>query len=147
MLLAYKARKHITKALQRRCTAIQNAVKVYNSAATSLNPPRPTVDWSKVSHCSFLKEFDFLLHDLHGEINTKPWAQPVIRAVMKQARRVAQARTEIVRCNVEVHRLHTAIVNEEQHFVLVLNGLKASGEKIYHAIQNYCTLHHRVNSQ
>ena len=122
-------------------------MKAYNSAATSLNPPHPTVDWSKVSHCSFLKEFDFFLHDPRGEINTKPWSQPVIRVVMKQAWRVAHAQMEIVHCNVEVRCLHTAIVDEEWHFVLVLNGLKASGEKIYHAIQNYCTLRHCVNSQ
>jgi hypothetical protein len=105
------------------------------------------VDWSKVSHCSFLEEFDFLLHDPRGQINTKPWAQPVMRAVMKQARRVAQARTEIVRCNVETRRLRTAIVDKEQLFVKVLDGLKASGQTIYHAVHRYCTLRRRVNSQ
>jgi hypothetical protein len=120
-------------------------VKAYNAAATSLNPPRATVDWSKVSHCTFLEEIDFL-HDPRDQIRTQPWAQPVNRAVMKQAQRVAQARVEIDRCNVEVRRLHTAIDNEERHFTKVLRDLEAHNQEIYYAVLDYCMMRRRVNA-
>jgi hypothetical protein len=64
---------------------------------------------------------------------------------MKQAQRVAQAHTEIARCNVELRRLHTAILDEESHFVKVLDGLKTTGQNIYYAVLDYCTLRRRVN--
>ncbi|GBE83750.1 hypothetical protein SCP_0508060 [Sparassis crispa] len=64
---AYRMRMHIAKSLQTRCEAIRNAVQVYNAAAGVLNPPRPTLDWAKISHYSFLDEFD-LLHDTRNDI-------------------------------------------------------------------------------
>ncbi|KAG1853644.1 hypothetical protein F4604DRAFT_1933044 [Suillus subluteus] len=57
---SYKMCTHISKSLQTRCHAIQNAVKTYNAAAAALSPPRPQLDWSKVSHYSFLEEFNLL---------------------------------------------------------------------------------------
>jgi hypothetical protein len=103
------------------------------------------VDWSRVSQSNFLEEFDFL-HNAEDQIHEKPWAQPVIRAVMKQSQRIAQAHTEILRCNVELRRLHTAICNEEQLFTDVLDKLKTSGQKIYFSVLEYCTHRRRVNN-
>jgi hypothetical protein len=56
----YCMRTHIAKSLQTRCKAIQNAVKTYNTAALEMNPPRPTLDWSKASHYTFLEDFELL---------------------------------------------------------------------------------------
>jgi hypothetical protein len=53
-------RTHIAKALQKRSKTIQRAVQTYNAAATALNPPMPTIDWTTVSHYKFLEEFPLL---------------------------------------------------------------------------------------
>ncbi|THU96506.1 hypothetical protein K435DRAFT_858460 [Dendrothele bispora CBS 962.96] len=82
----YKMRTHISNALQKRASSIYTMVRRYNTAALALDPPRPTLDWSK----------------------------PVIRETMKRHRRVLRAQEEIVRCNIELRRIHTSIVDEEK---------------------------------
>jgi hypothetical protein len=66
---------------------------------------------------------------------------------MKQSRRITQARTEIIQCNVELRRLHTSICDEEHWFVQVLNNLKSSGDILYHPVLDFCTFRRRVNKQ
>ena len=75
--LAYHIRTHIAKSLQTHCKAIQNAVKKYNEAATALLPPRPSLDWSHVSHYSFLDKFEthrMIYKHSHG--HSLPFARP-----------------------------------------------------------------------
>ena len=76
-------RTHIAKSFQKRCKAIQNAVKAYNAAAVALDPPRPTLDWTRVSHYGFLNEFN-LLRDTRQDIRDKPWTDLAVRETMKQ---------------------------------------------------------------
>jgi hypothetical protein len=103
-------RTQIAKSLQTRCKAIQNPVKIYNAAALSLDPPCPTVDWSKASHYRFLEDFD-LLQNTHQDICSKPWAQPVIRATMKQAQRIQHAKEEIYKpISIFLHAYYTSTV-------------------------------------
>ena len=83
MYLGYRMRTHIAKALQSRCKAIRNAVKSYNAIALLMEPPRPTLDWSRVSHYSFLEEFQ-LLHGSRQDIQDKRWAELAVRETMKQ---------------------------------------------------------------
>ncbi|KAI0674307.1 hypothetical protein C8Q78DRAFT_1014194 [Trametes maxima] len=109
---AYKVRTYIAKNLQRRSEAIRTAVKQYNTAAQALVPPRPALDWAKVTHYTFLDEFE-LLRDTRNDIRTKPWAQPLARETMKKYRRILRAREELVRCDIEVCRLHTWIIDEQ----------------------------------
>jgi len=85
---------HIAKSLQTRCATIRKVVKVYNQAAASLNPPRPSLDWTTVSHYSFLDEFN-LLQDTQQDIHNRRWAKPAVRATMKQDLRVKRAFEEI----------------------------------------------------
>lgn len=92
---------HIAKSLQRRCKVIQYAVKVYNSAALALDPPRPTVDWSKVSHYSFLDEF-VLLQDTKQNVSDRWWLKSAVHATIEQWLHVLQACEEISWCNLEV---------------------------------------------
>ncbi|KAJ3828633.1 hypothetical protein F5880DRAFT_1621091 [Lentinula raphanica] len=132
----YKMRTQIAHALQKRSKAIRNAVATYNAAALNLDPPRPTVDWSKVSHYSFLDQFD-LLADTRYSVLEKPWAKPVIRELMMQVRRVSRAREEITRLNIELRRLHTSIVDEEKHFVTVLDRLSESSSPVYPAVMQF----------
>ena len=94
-------RTHITKSLQTRCKAIQNAVRQYNTAAEAMSPPRPKLDWSKASHYTFLEDFE-LLHNTCHDIHAKPWADPVVQSTMKQASRIKRAKEEIGTCNFEL---------------------------------------------
>ena len=137
-------RTHIAKSLQRRCKVIQRAVKVYNSTALALDPPHPTVDWSKVSHYSFLDEF-VLLQDTRQDISDRWWSKPAVHTTIKQWLRVLRAHKEISRCNVEVRQLHTAIV-DEQHSDTVLVALDQEPQAIGGAIREYVTHCYRVNN-
>ena len=112
---------HIAKYLQKRCKAIQHAIKVYNTMALAPDPPHPTVDWSKASHYSFLDEF-ILLQDTRRDLSNRQWLKPAVCATVKQWLCVLQAH-EITWCNVEVCWLHTVIVDEEQHYNAILTTL------------------------
>ncbi|KAG6819075.1 hypothetical protein H0H93_015744, partial [Arthromyces matolae] len=116
----YRARTHIAKSLQSRSKAIRNAVKEVNLAAVRLG--HPTLDWEKVSHYSFLDEFNLLRH-ARSSANEKPWADPVVRETMRRYQRLQRAKEEVIRCNVETRRLHTSIVDEHRHFKEVLASL------------------------
>ena len=118
-------RTHISNALQRRSKAIRNAVKSYNTAALALNPPRDTLDWSKVSHFTFLDQFN-VLKDTRHSVFDQPWAKPVVRSLMKQHRQIERAREEITHCNIEIRRLHTSITDEEKKFNAILPTLNSS---------------------
>ncbi|KZT01717.1 uncharacterized protein LAESUDRAFT_663337 [Laetiporus sulphureus 93-53] len=68
---AYHAHTHIAKSLQARCNAIWHAVKAYNTARLTIDPPHLTLDWSKTSHYSFLDEFT-LLQDTQNNVHDRP---------------------------------------------------------------------------
>ncbi len=72
-------RTHLAKSLQTRCKAIQNAVDKYNIAAQSIG--RDPLDWSTVSHYSFLEEFT-LLRNTRQDVLEKPWTRPAVRLTM-----------------------------------------------------------------
>lgn len=135
-------RTHLAKSLQTRCRAIRNAVNKYNAVALAIN--RPTVDWQKVSHFSFLEEFT-LLRETRQDVLSKPWTQPLVRLAMQQNRRVKRAREEIARLNVEVRRLHTWILDEQDDVSQVLRQLHAEQSPLYGAVEEYWTVRRRVN--
>src|SRR5579872_5884981 len=109
--IGYKARTHLAKSLQTRCKAIRSATDAYNRAAQSLDPPRPSLDWSQVSRYSFLEEFN-LLRNTHRDITSMPWAKPAIRETIKRFLRVRRAHEELERCNIEARRVLTSIHDE-----------------------------------
>lgn len=106
----------------------------------------PTVDWEQVSHYSFLDEFH-LLQDTRNDVRDKPWTRPAIRETMRQARRLDRAREELTRCNIEAHRLHTSICDEDAHFTRILNHLKSEGSQIYGAVAEYCERRRNINAR
>lgn len=144
--LAYKVRTHIAKALQTRCKAIRNAVSAYNAAALSLTPPRPTVDWQKVSHYSFLDEFA-LLHDANDDVRQRPWASPVGQQILRRCRRLDRAREQIVRSHVEAQRLFTWIADENEAFARVVQDLNTSGSKVLTPVLDYVERRTAINSR
>lgn len=111
-----------------------------------LDPPKPTVDWERVSHYNFLEDFH-LLRDTRNSVMDKPWTRPAIRETMKQARRIERAQEEIERCNVEARRLHTSIRDEEAHFLDVLARLKAEQSRVYGAVAEYCERRRNINAR
>ncbi|KAG6883306.1 hypothetical protein C0992_009118 [Termitomyces sp. T32_za158] len=143
---AYKMRTHIAKSLQTRCQAIRTAVAAYNKAALALDPPQATLDWSRVSHYTFLEDFA-LLRDTSHNIREKPWAKAVVREMIKKDQRMKRAHEEIIRCNVEVRRLHTSIVDEERNFKKRLDEIGSSGLPIYGAVKEFITRRCRVNAK
>ncbi|KAJ4492156.1 hypothetical protein C8J55DRAFT_556601 [Lentinula edodes] len=64
----YKMRTHIAQALQRRAKAIRNAVNKYNKHALMLDPPRDTLDWTKVTHFSFIDQAREEIHRVNIEL-------------------------------------------------------------------------------
>ncbi|KAG1780889.1 hypothetical protein EV702DRAFT_1193717 [Suillus placidus] len=110
--------------------------------AAKLEPPRPTLEWSKVSHYQFLDEFT-LLCNTRQDIYDKPWAKPAIHETMCQHQCIQRAHKEILRCNVEIRRLHSAILDEQRHFKKVIGELEAAGSPLLVVVQEatkICTL-------
>ena len=143
--LGYKARTHLAKSLQTRCKTIRSATEAYNRAARALDPPRPPLDWSQVSHYGFLDEFNLLRNTRH-DISGAPWADPVTREAIKKFLRVRRAHEEIDRCNIEVRRLFTSIHDEDHRFNIVLKGLSDKNDTILGVVREYCTRRRRVNA-
>ena len=141
--LGYKMRTSIAKSLQVRCKTIRRAVDRYNAAALAMDPPRPTVDWTKVSHYSFLEEF-VLLQDTRNDVREKPWARPEIHSIIKLYRRVQHAREEIDRLNMEVRRVHTAALDEDMLFEDRLKSMESS-DPLRGALSDFVTRRRRTN--
>jgi hypothetical protein len=136
-------RTQIAKALQKRSKTIRKAVNVYNAAALALDPPKPTIDWSTVSHFNFLEEFT-LLRNTCRDITDKRWTEPAVRETMKMWNRLCRAREEIIRCNVEIRRLHTSIVDEDAAFSLIISEMAAGPTK--GAVLDYITRRRQMNT-
>ena len=92
--LGYKAHTHLAKSLQTWCKTIRSTTEVYNHAVRTLDPLRPPLDWSQVSHYSFLDEFNLLRNTRH-DISKAPWADPVVREAIKRYLCVCRTREEI----------------------------------------------------
>ncbi|KAF9058384.1 hypothetical protein BDP27DRAFT_1241338, partial [Rhodocollybia butyracea] len=138
----YKMRTHIASGLQRRAKAIRKAVKEYNKYALAMDPPRDTLDWTKVTHFSFIDQFDILRETRHNVLEER-WARPLYRELMNRLHKVARAREEIVRCNIEIRRLHTSILDEEHQFEATLTRVK--GTMKYGPVLSYISSRRQVN--
>lgn len=116
ILLGYKLRKHISKALQVRSKAIRAALDRYNDAAKRMLPPRPQLTWDQIVEYAFLSDFDILC-DSRQDIRKRPWAQPANRILMDKHFKIERAQEEIIRLNVEIKRIVTHIVDEENYLL------------------------------
>lgn len=142
-LAGYKARTYIAKNLQCRCTAIRNAVKIYNEAALALDPPHETLNCTTALHYSFLEKFA-LLQDTHKDIQKKPWAWPAVRKLMRLAQHLLHAREEVKNANCEVRCMHTSICNEENLF---LEDLKNDRTPLFGVVEDFCRRRHTYNAR
>ena len=144
--LGYKARTYLAKNLQRRCKAIRNAVNEYNAAARTMVPPRPPVDWERVSHYTFIEEFA-LLQDTRNDLSQKAWARPDVRETMRMSRRIDRAREEIKNANREVRRLHTSIRDEELAFKAILTNLREKNDPHRGAVEEFVLRRRGANAR
>ena len=143
ILAGYKMRTHLAKSLQVRCKTIRRALEQYNDVARAMNPPRPALDWEKISHYSFLEEFT-LLQDTRNDIRERKWAKPVIRESIKAYRRLNRAKEEVTWLNCEVVRLHTAIRDEAILFKNALASL-ATDNPLRGALADFAARRTRTN--
>ena len=136
-------RTHIAKSLQNWCKAIRNAIKLYNDVAVEIGCPM--VDWSQVSHYTFLEEFTLLV-EATEDIWENCWTEPAVHELMKQTLHVQRMHDKVARCNIEIWRLHTAIMDEHQLFASVLKILESETSPILGAMTEYCQHHCHINS-
>ncbi|KAI1782756.1 hypothetical protein LXA43DRAFT_904908 [Ganoderma leucocontextum] len=142
----YKARTYLAKSLQRRCKAIRNAVNAYNTAASQMKPPRPPLDWDRVSHYTFLEEFP-LLQETRNEVLEKPWTRPEVRAVIRLTRRLQRAHEEIKNANREIRRMHTWIRDEEILCREVASRLDREKNPLFGAFSEFCKHRRAANAR
>ncbi|KAH9911787.1 uncharacterized protein BXZ73DRAFT_56780 [Epithele typhae] len=124
----YKMRTHIAKNMQKRSAAIRRAIATYNRAAVTVQ--KPLVDWTQISHYSFIREFA-LLHGSWNDVSGKVWARPEVREAIGTWRRLQRAREEIQIIYRDARRLHTHIRDEEQDFATLLEQLKETNDILY----------------
>ncbi|KAJ7588725.1 hypothetical protein C8J56DRAFT_1004370 [Mycena floridula] len=136
MELAKTNQAQTGQAVKKRSKAIRTALDNYNAAALKLIPPRPTLDWDTVIECAFLSEFE-LLRDARQDIRNRPWAKPAGRALQHQHFKILRAREEIVRCNVEISRLWTHMLDEKAYLECCESEVRATDPALAYQICQY----------
>lgn len=138
-------RTHISKSLQVRCKTLRKAVEDHNKAAAALDPPRPTLDWSKISTYQFLEQI-ILLRDTRNDLRDKRWANPGVRETIKLINRISRAREELEDLNLEVRRVHTAIDDDDALFTKTIASLDPTNP-IRGALADFATRRRRIDQQ
>jgi hypothetical protein len=123
----YKMRTHIAKALQTRSRAIRNALERYNIAAAKLHLPREILTYGTIIEYSFIGDFS-LLKTSREDIRLQEWARPAVREAMIKYFQLECAHEEIIRLNVEMCHLHTAIRDEGEEVAACIMKLAGSND-------------------
>jgi len=118
-------RQQISKALQKRSTAIRELLNDFNNAAAQLDPPRPPLQWDQVVEYTFLSEFD-LLSDSTEDVHERAWARPAARSLLDRYFKMERAREEIERVEIEANRFLVYIKDEEDFLLAMENQLSLS---------------------
>ncbi|KAJ7573296.1 hypothetical protein C8J56DRAFT_1008355 [Mycena floridula] len=109
----YNMRKHIGNAVKTRSQAIRTALDNYNTAAASLKPPRPALDWET------------------------PWAKPAGRSLQDKHYKILRAHEEIIRCNIEISRLWTQMADETALLEAREQAVSATDPALAYQIRQY----------
>ena len=67
-------------------------------------------------------EFDLLRHS-HTDVQDREWARPAVREATTKFFKLCRAKEEIIRINVEMRRLRTAIHDEEKQISITIADL------------------------
>jgi hypothetical protein len=145
MYAAYKLREKISKALKTRGEAIRKALKRYNSAAVTLNPPRPRLTWHAVINSASLAEFDWL-KETQQDIRDLPWAQPLRREAMVLYFGLKRAEEEKSRLHVEIRRLVTSMYDDHVDYYHAIAANLIPNPTLAHLLQTQWSYRTRINT-
>ncbi|KAF8518833.1 hypothetical protein BU17DRAFT_48296 [Hysterangium stoloniferum] len=132
----YKLRKHITMALRARSQAIRKSLDRYNTAASTITPPRPHLSWNDVVEYAFLADFD-LLRDSRQDVHDRPWTRPAVRVMIDQHFKLHHAREEIQHLNIEIHRVVTYIQDENSFLQVKEVEVRKINPALAHQVAKY----------
>lgn len=99
---------------------------------------------AEISQYNYIEQFA-LLQDTRNDIRNKPWAKPLYREVFRLRNRIARAKEEILRCNVETRRLRTSIYDQDALYDSVLKKLKSDASPLYGPVHDFVIRRSRVN--
>ncbi len=80
-------------------------------------------------------------------MRSKPWADSTARQMLKKSRKLARAREEIARCNIEVRRVHSAIIQENAQLDAAVITSREERNPIAGAIADFSLRRQRVNAR
>ena len=83
---------------------------------------------------TFLGEFDLLRHS-HTDVQDQEWARPAVCEATTKFFKLCCAKEEIIRINVEMHRLRTAIHDEEKQISITIADLCQTDPLLGHELQ------------
>ncbi|KAI0249685.1 hypothetical protein BJV78DRAFT_1129325, partial [Lactifluus subvellereus] len=139
----YKLRKHISKGIAKRSSAIRTALDKYNKLAPLQNPPRPTLEYTDVASYSWLGDFELLKYS-RNDIMRKPWTVPANREVANKYFKILRAQEEINRLNVEVRRLNAWVQHEDATLLAAVN--MATGSNLTAELRHRYEGRRRINN-
>ncbi|KAJ6583134.1 hypothetical protein DFH09DRAFT_912060 [Mycena vulgaris] len=142
---AYKLREKLNQAVKTRVEAIQKALERYNAAASTLDPPHPHLTWHSIINNTSLAEFDWL-RETRQDIRELPWAQPVRREAMVLYFGIKRAEEEIVRLNVEIRRLITAMYDDYVNYYCAIAATLITNPPLTATLSLECTRRTQINT-
>ncbi|EPQ55524.1 hypothetical protein GLOTRDRAFT_75671 [Gloeophyllum trabeum ATCC 11539] len=125
--------------------AIRQALRKYNTLASTHTPARPQLSWTDIVEYSFLGEFELLRHS-RADIREAHWAQPSHREVTLKVLQLERAKEEVIRVNVEARRLRTFIHDETLAVHKAISRVQSSDPLLAAEIRKRWALQEAVNS-
>ncbi|CAE6430110.1 unnamed protein product [Rhizoctonia solani] len=141
----YKLRQQIARSIATRSGAIKTALAKYNAAAAELKPPAPEVTWEQINNASVLADFE-ILHGSRRNVLDQAWTKPKNHRCVEQLHRLQRAHEEIKRLNIELLRLRTSIVDEENQSSTKLKELRTSKSPLFAVLQRFTIRRIAVNT-
>ncbi|KAG9081176.1 hypothetical protein FRC06_005751 [Ceratobasidium sp. 370] len=141
--LGYKMRMHIMQAINNRSAALKSALKRYNDAASKVG--LQAILWETLTSISMLADFDLLRGSRTG-ILEEEWAWPSNRRAAEEYQHIMCAKEEILRLNVEVRCVHTAISDERQMLPEIIEQIAATSPEPQWAVNHYVERRLKVNN-
>src|SRR5882762_944439 len=139
-------RTSIWKALKCHGKAICVAFDKYNKLVIQMNLPAPTLDWKNVVNYTFVSEFEILRHSYsHVDPASCPWILPVNHEIASCYFKVVCAQEEIHWLNIEIRRLYTALLDEQNHLLTTSDSLILTDPNLAVEIRNVYHNRMRIN--
>ncbi|KAJ6463583.1 hypothetical protein DFH09DRAFT_1254717 [Mycena vulgaris] len=143
--VGYKLREKIGKALHTRKDAIRRALEKYNAAGASLSPPRPRLSYNVVINNVSLAEFDWL-RETRQDIRALSWAQPARREAGVLHFGILRSKEEMVRCNVEMRRLITSMLDDHIDYYRAISATIISAPDLARELSRQWIFRNRINT-